>query len=86
MKLTTVETAIANANNLQDILQTYEWSGPECDCFDSDEIHYSITVPDDGYIQIRYNFMRGVCYISTDEDEDQELVLHFSITKRYISD
>lgn len=87
MKLNTVQSLTASAENLQDIIETFEDQEFEVDCdsFDSDAIHYSIFTPDDGYIQIHYNFMRGVCYISTNEDEDMELVIHFSITRRYIS-
>ena len=87
MTLNTIQAITADAQNLRDILDAFEYRGYEIDCddFDSDEVHYSITTPD-GYIQVRYDFMVGVCHISADEDEDLELVIHFSITRRYISD
>ena len=88
MKLNTIQSLTASAENLQDILETFQDQEFDvyCDSFDSDAIHYSVSTPNDGFISIHYNFIRGVCYIAADEDENLELVIHFSITKRYITD
>ena len=90
MKLATVDAILDEARNFRDILVAFELLeyDIECDVLECDEIHYMVTTHEGDRIFIRYDFCIGTCYISVDDeaDEDKELVLRFSIVSRSIQD